>query len=675
MARWCLILAGIFTLSFPCLAGDDKPAKVKIDLPAGDLILGPEVVRDQDGTIRLARSVLLSHGLGATDFHQGEALSDKQWAKTVFQLDSTEVADAELFIFGSAKEVVVNGKAMPGGERLKSTGWSHVKVPTSILKKGANEFVFRGGGHLLVEPGRPGHSGKSTDGGRTWARDNLTGTGDQAGEYVVRLRLERFAARGWVMSAPLDLWQARTGANTLTTPFETVKLTLGLAETGPGTAMKLAQRAGNTPTPDDKEWTAWQEAGTEAAPGKRRWVQFKFELASSDPQKTPRLPAQVPLTLEMLGTTSAGNPRVESSRKEPVRRTFLPFAYQGPSARLELLRKRYKLDDVIAPGKTELEQLMLLRYWVRNQWHTAWGNHPSQWMPPWDALIILEAKDQPDCLTMCTHYAAVFTQCCQALGWSARHCILDHHCVAEVYYQDADKWVMMDAGNSAQRADVGLHFERKGVPLSARELHLAHKSTKVDGIMVHFTPRLLADKIAPLCRPAPKPAKEARPDVIPLAELGKYPVCQLDNFRRYAFPARNNFLSTLVPGELYQGWSEYFYDGYWWVGDSADQPTTSPEYSQHLDPNRPQDADWNLNWTRIHLAQTLAKPGETQVHLETMTPGFARFEKKDPGKEGWQKVPPAFLWQLVPGRNELTIRSVNLWGKTGTAETVTVERK
>src|SRR5262249_48621303 len=147
----------------------------------------------------------------------------------------------------------------------------------------------------------------------------------------------------------------------------------------------------------------------------------------------------------------------------------------------------------------------------------------------------------PDCLTMCTHYGCVFTQCCQALGWNARHCILDHHCVSEVYVQQHDKWVMMDTGNSAQRADVGLHFELNGVALSARELHLAQKSGNTGGITVHFTPKSLADKIVHLCRPAPKPVKETRPDVIPLADLPKYPVCGIENYRRYAFPPRNNF--------------------------------------------------------------------------------------------------------------------------------------
>jgi hypothetical protein len=295
-------------------------------------------------------------------------------------------------------------------------------------------------------------------------------------------------------------------------------------------------------------------------------------------------------------------------------------------------------------------------------------------MPPWDALIILGSKDQPDCLTMCTHYAAVFTQCCLALGWNARHCILDHHCVAEVYVQQFDKWVMMDAGNSAQRADVGLHFERGGAPLSALELHLAHRSGKTGDITVHFTPRRLAEKVAALCRPAPAAQRKLPPppDVIPVADLGKYPVCGLENYRRYAFPARNNYLSSLLPGELYQGWSEYFYDGYCWVGDSPDNPTISPECSRPLPPARPQDIDWHLNWSRIHLSRT-GKPGEVRADLETHTPNLARLEKRDAGKGSWEPTPASFVWRLRPGANELAVRSVNHWGKAGSEARVRVE--
>jgi hypothetical protein len=212
------------------------------------------------------------------------------------------------------------------------------------------------------------------------------------------------------------------------------------------------------------------------------------------------------------------------------------------------------------------------------------------------------------------------------------------------------------------------------VPLSALELHLAQRSGKTDGITVHFTPARLAAQIAALCRPAPAPNKSPppRPDVIPLAELGQYPVCQLNNYRRYAFPARNNYLSSLLPGELYQGWSEYFYDGYCWVGDSPDAPRISPEYSRPLSPARPQDIDWSLNWCRLHLSRT-KDTGVVRVDVETHTPNLARLEKRVGGKGAWEPVPTSFRWQMRPGVNDLEVRSVNHWGKAGGTAWVRVE--
>jgi hypothetical protein len=239
---------------------------------------------------------------------------------------------------------------------------------------------------------------------------------------------------------------------------------------------------------------------------------------------------------------------------------------------------------------------------------------------------------------------------------------------------------MMDAGNSATRADVGLHFERNGVPMSARELHLANKSGKTEDIQVRFTPTKLAAQIASLCRPAPagKEKYPPLPDAVPVKELKNYPVCGLENYRRYAFPPRNNYMDTLLPGELYQGWSEYFYDGYYWVGDSPDNPTASPEYSLHLDPNRPQDADWQLDWTQVYLSQT-DKPGQIRVDFATLTPNFLHFERMvtmlGGGLTKAQDPATSFVWVLQPGTNKLTVRSVNQWHKKGMPVEVTVEMK
>jgi hypothetical protein len=655
-----------------------------------DMILSPEVVVDRDGSVRLARSQLIADEIGATDFHQTETLSDRVQAKKVFLLDRAEAASAELFIFHGPKQVHVNGKALEKGERLASTGWARWKVPPELLKLGANEVVLSGGGSLLLEPsGRPGRSFKSTDGGKTWS-EQLGKNDDQRGEYLVRLRLGQCPSAGWAMTPVLDLWDpqgtgiARPG-KLIALPYPIPYPDIPIA----GAHVVPWVRTGSTPVPDAKTWTDWlpfppnpPDVPHPYKPAEKnarhRWAQLRFVLPCSAPGQRLGSRLEIKFTFEPDAASDRSNISITAAGGPRILQGSTPFVYQEPSPRLKLLRERYQLDKVIAPGKTELEQLMLLRYWVRNQWHSAWGSNNAAWMPPWDALIILEAKDQADCLTMCTHYAAVFTQCCLALGWNARHCILDHHCVSEVYVNQHNKWVMMDAGNSKERADVGLHFERGGVPLSALELHLAYTTGKTDGIQVCFTPAALAEKIAPLCRPAP-PSSPAggegrvrgdRPDTIPLADLGKYPVCQIENYRRYAFPPRNNYLSSLLPGELYQGWSEYFYDGYCWVGDSPDDPKISPEYSRHLSPARPQDIDWSLNWTRIHLART-AKAGELQVDLETHTPNLARLERWEDG--AWKPVGAAFVWRLKPGENELRVRSVNRWDRPGAEAKVQVK--
>src|SRR5947208_13634458 len=108
---------------------------------------------------------------------------------------------------------------------------------------------------------------------------------------------------------------------------------------------------------------------------------------------------------------------------------------------------------------------------------------------------------------------------------------------------------MMDAGNSAQRADVGLHFERGGVPLSALEMQKTYRDGQVQDVQVCFTPRKLSEQIAHLCRAAPatRDTMPERPDRVALAELKNWPVCQLPNYRRYAVPMRNDDLSSPLP--------------------------------------------------------------------------------------------------------------------------------
>ena len=693
-----IYLSSVLVREAACLhAQENLPSSSRIGLIfAGDqkdpslntqrFLLSPEVVVDPaDQSMRLAHSVLIASERGATDFHQTESLSEKAWAKKVFRLPNAELKDPELFFFGSAKSIQVNGKEIPQATPLKSTGWMRAKFDSTVLPSITLEVVFRDGGSLLIEPDqkRTG-SFKSTDSGRNWSDRNLGCKGNQQGEYLIRLRSKQFESlkQGTIRSAVFDLWDV--GAGTVVFPGRTVCFA-GLKflqnRQPEGTALVPQLRTGSTPAPDSEHWTDWTDLDQQYRPSAQtaghRWAQIKFNLSTLNPHVTPRLPAQFKFEYDFQPDFAATRDHdsialvLEGTADRYPEIGSVPFVYQEPSPRLKLLRERYQLDKVIAPGQTEMEQLMLLRHWVRNQWHSAWGSHPAAWMPPWDSLMILECKDQPDCLTMCTHYAAVFTQCCLALGWNARHCVLDHHCVSEVFVNQHNKWVMMDAGNSKERADVSLHFEKDRIPLSARELHLAYRTGKTAGTMVCFTPVKLMKQVAALCRPAPG-SHTSRPDVISLKELKAYPVCQLENYRRYAFPGRNNYLATLFPGELYQGWSRYFYDGSWWVGDSPDDPQLSPEYSFHLSPSRSQDIDWSVNWTRVHLART-KRPEELRVDLETFTPNLARLEKWT--GDSWQASPASFLWKLEMGENALRVRSVNQFERPGVEAKVRVQKK
>src|SRR5262245_29816918 len=104
--------------------------------------LSPETVFDADaGTIRLARSVLLADETGTTDFHQTEDLGERIQVKKEFVLDDRDVTDPELFLFGSAKQVHVNGQPVPAPERLPSTGWSRTRFAESHLKAGTNSLL------------------------------------------------------------------------------------------------------------------------------------------------------------------------------------------------------------------------------------------------------------------------------------------------------------------------------------------------------------------------------------------------------------------------------------------------------------------------------------------------------------------------------------------------------
>ena len=138
--------------------------------------------------------------------------------------------------------------------------------------------------------------------------------------------------------------------------------------------------------------------------------------------------------------------------------------------RLQLLRKREKLDQVVAGGKTQFEKIVLLRKWAHDQWRS----RGQFYYPPWDAVEILDLARQHHNYGFCAQYAIVFAQACRSLGLHVRY-VDTGHFMAGVWSDDFGHWVVMDPTDD-------IHYERNGIPLRGREMYEAYWGKDWKGI-------------------------------------------------------------------------------------------------------------------------------------------------------------------------------------------------
>lgn len=602
--------------------------------------------------VQLNRSFLVQDEVGNTDQNARQPLSPLMWARKTIVLPYA--ADADIIFYGSAKKVTVNGNAVTVKEGPAAM-WMAASVPAAQLRKGENEIVFSEGGQLLIENSLyPDRSARSVDGGRTWLKDELGAEGIYNGEYLVRVRVKGYAPEATITSEVIDLLNPE--ARSTLVPRATVQSVrlapqnLSLPQNSPASFTGQV-RTGRTPLYDAKSWTAWTSftptKDIALSPG-TRYLQWRAQLKTGAASVTPGF-SSMHITAQTDAQPLPANIKVASLQSRPPVNNSYAFAYQPVgSRRLTLLRDRYKLKDVVAPGKTEMEQIVLLREWVRNQWKNGWAHNDLMYVPPWDALLILDMAPREQALGMCTHYSTVFVQTALALGWNARHLILDHHCAAEVWIDELGKWVVMDAGNSSDPT-LNCHFEKDGVPLSGLEIHDLYRNNQIDKIRVVYT--------------------GARGSIPGPELVNRKNQIQFDNYVRLAIPFRNNHLDTPFPGELEQGEAHYFHDGYLWWSDST-IPTRSAEYS-HIT-NRVQDMYPNLNQVALDLQ---AGDGANKVlaGLATDTPNFSHYMVKVDNGE-WQKhTGDTFDWTLHTGTNRIEVKSVNKFGREGKASSAVVE--
>ena len=190
--------------------------------------------------------------------------------------------------------------------------------------------------------------------------------------------------------------------------------------------------------------------------------------------------------------------RIVEHDNPPVLRSRYPFEYESFGARgLWRLRRGYGLDEVIAKGRTEFEQILLLRDWVSRRWDHGYCN-VDNWSKT--GLEYLRRAEKGECFT-CAVYAFTLTEALTAMGFPARNITMAQadtdfigpddeigHCVTEVWSNQFRKWIVLDA-------DAAAHFELDGVPLSALEVRNAwirRKWKKVDFVRGSHIPKIVS---------------------------------------------------------------------------------------------------------------------------------------------------------------------------------------
>jgi len=322
----------------------------------------------------------------------------------------------------------------------------------------------------------------------------------------------------------------------------------------------------------------------------------------------------------------------------PIVRSDYPFFYEKfENPDLQRLRNQYSLEEIIAPGKNDFEQILLLNEWLVN--HITFGSPPK--MRP-QALQVLYYGLNGQTF-YCTYLSFTLMQMYCSLGFTARKLTSVGHGTLDVWSNYWHKWMQIDPSRNS-------YFRLRGtaIPFNSNEIRREYyRNGGVDMEMVFGTEQR-AERVT-LERRDSDGAFKYRPE----------------GYAWVAYKSRNNFFEIpfaywnfdyLIVEDEYNVNRTWQYQGETDVRDRLGIRTS-----------RTGDLFWTLNQAYIHLYDQ----GNSflEVQLETHTPNFESFEVSiDNGK--WQISDPVFSWELHGGQNHLKARSVSKFGVIGAAHKI-----
>ena len=349
--------------------------------------------------------------------------------------------------------------------------------------------------------------------------------------------------------------------------------------------------------------------------------------------------------------------RIVEWQNEWIVRSAYEYDYQAKDDMLEELREKYELDAVVAGGRTEFEQMLLLKEWVRNRWDHGWSREPEAR----NALEILEAAELGSDFN-CGYYSVTMMQSLLALGFVARRAgiakaqsewmALDEgnigHSVPEVYSHDFHKWILLDA-------DMNVHYELDGMPLSVLEIHRAWVDRRWNEV-----------KMVTGAKPFKRTEKTSS------GLLSVYDTIDEHDASGWVFRS-NNVGDYYANASVYLGNTHHSRRGPMPMLHWTDERTPP----RLISANNPNKEDWTGNehdmYPTIDQVQInlRADPEAWErreavltVNLEDSMPNLDKLLVRI-DHEPWTERGRDFTWKLKPGKNEIMAKGVNTFGRDG----------
>ncbi len=514
----------------------------------------------------------------------------------------------------------------------------------------------------------PNRSAKSRDNGRTWDDRRLGWTDAYDGEYAIRLSLDRYQAAGEYESPVFDLAEP-PGPEGIKRLLSVTGATLAWdVDIPPETAAEVAVRFGDTALPDQLGWTAYRTVDGDSLlidGPVGRFCRFRVRFSTANPLATPAFArVRVAADVELAPTESPIVCTLRDIVNGQVIEPSYPFIHEDFAA-LADFRKKFRLDEIVAGARTEFEaQLRILRWAYQVPIIPMTGyNWDPMLLPKFSAdengnQILQEEYPGRRRDLHCLMSNFTLMNAFLSLGWPARYVNLQTegrmhaHEVTEVWSNDFNKWVFMDATR-----DFYIYDPQSGVPLSLVE---------VSGRLAAAVPDGVADWYDPIWLQIPD-----------LSRLYKLNVAFREGNNRFSIRdvlhgpnimmlmgqlhmvMRNDFASrpNLVPWRVTGHWGGDQYMG--WYSDTF---PVKREYGTIT--NRRQDFDMPLNQAELTVLET-DRPGMLRVDIATDTPCFDCYEVRVDNAEWDELRTNSLTWDLHAGINTCRVRTRNSVGVTG----------